>query len=90
MVTTSTDAPGNGTASAVPSSTSTAGRTSASWARMPGTGSTATTDAPSSSSRRVSFPVPAARSRTSAPGPIPTWSASTVTASSGYPGRAAS
>ena len=89
-VTASTDESSSGIASAVPASTATSGSTIASWARMPGTGSTATISAPVPTSIRVSLPVPAARSHTRRPGPIPTSAANRSIASGGYPGRAAS
>ena len=89
-VTTSTLPSGSGMASAVPSSASTSGLVATSCSRMPGTGSTATTSAPVAARRRVSLPVPAARSQTRVPGPTPSSRRSSSTASAGYDGRAAS
>ena len=82
-VTTSTDASGSGIASAVPSTTWAVGTVARACSRMPSTGSTAVTVAPSSTRRRVSLPVPAARSQTVVPAVIPSWVASVATASSG-------
>ena len=60
-----------GIASAVPSRISACGTAAASLAAISGIGSTATRFAPNGTSSRVSLPVPAARSRTALPGPIP-------------------
>ncbi len=65
-MTASTEPVASGIASAVPSIASTSVRA----ARIAGIGSTAITLAPLGRSARVRFPVPAARSSTSAPGPI--------------------
>ena len=86
----SADASASGSDSAVPSSASAPGDVSASFARISATGSTATTRAPVGTSSRVSFPVPAARSTTTRPGPSPASAAIQSTASAGYDGRARS
>ena len=62
--TASTDPSGSGICSAVPASAGVPGSTRVSSARMPSDGSTATTSRPRATSWRVSFPVPAPRSRT--------------------------
>src|SRR4029079_7709414 len=86
-VTASTDPATSGIDSAVPSSTETSGSARSSAARIAATGSTATTSAPPSTRSRVSFPVPAARSRMRAAGPSPSSAARYAIASSGYDGR---
>ena len=89
-VTQSTDASANGSASAVPSRTSTPGTTSTSFARMASTGSTAMILAPVGTSSRVSLPVPAARSTTVDAGPMPSSRTTKLTTAGGYDGRARS
>ena len=74
----------------MPAATGTVGHSPASRLRIDSSGSTATTAAPVGTSSRVSFPVPAARSTTTVPGPSRRCSASHATASAGYPGRARS
>ena len=59
-------------------------------ARISAIGSTATIRAPLGTNSRVSFPVPAPRSTTVAPEPIPVVATSQSIASRGYDGRARS
>src|SRR5436305_1482955 len=73
--------------SAVPSTTSMPGTRPTSSSRMPATGSTAMTVAPVRTSRRVSLPVPAARSTTVRPARRSSCSARKPTAAAGYEGR---
>ena len=88
--TASTLASASGIDSPRPASASAPGTTSSSTARIASSGSTATTRANRGTSSRVSLPVPAPRSSTSAAGPRPssaiTWSSS----STGQPGRPSS
>src|SRR4051794_4376662 len=86
-VTASTEASGNGMASAVPSSTSTPATEARSSSPISLTGSTATVSAPVGTKRAVNLPVPAARSSTFLPGPSPSSPARKAIASSGYEGR---
>lgn len=72
-----------GRASAVPAATATPGTADRSSARIPPTGSTASTDAPVGMSSRVSLPVPAARSATTEPDPSRRASTSHARASGG-------
>ena len=76
----------NGIASAVPATASTSGSDDESAARIASTGSTATTNAPVGTRRRVSFPVPAARSSTRLPSSSPSSATSRSIASGGYGG----
>ena len=85
-VTASTERSGNGIASAVPATASTSGSDDESAARIASTGSTATTNAPVGTRRRVSFPVPAARSSTRLPSSSPSSATSRSIASGGYGG----
>lgn len=85
--TASTDDSCSGKVSALPATRGTLASDRRRTARIPSTGSTATTNAPVGTSRRVSFPVPAARSTTVAPGRIPRFSTSQSTAEGGYDGR---
>ena len=66
--TASTEASGNGTASALPTTARTCGRRCRSSASIAGSGSTAVTATPAQTSPEVSAPVPAPRSSTSSTG----------------------
>jgi len=90
IVTASSEPSRNGSCSAVVATIGTLGNTSRKVARMPATGSAAIKYAPAGTSRRVSLPVPAARSTTVAPGAMRKFSTNHATASGGYDGRAAS
>ena len=84
--TASTASSSSGIASALPLSVSASGTTRSRTARIPSSGSTATTRANRGTSCRVSLPVPAARSSTTESGASPTASI----AASAYSGRPSS